>query len=110
MANSFSTTQTDPEMFKFLQHRNNTRLFPEGKEALDYWDLTAKKYDDTYRSGISFKHVIIGTREFDKCLKEVSRDVRIADLGAGTGLVGQRLKEEYGFTNITAFDLSNYMV
>ena len=36
--------------------------------------------------------------------------MRIADLGAGTGLVGQRLKEEYGFTKITAFDLSKCML
>ncbi|KAI6646514.1 hypothetical protein LOD99_12635 [Oopsacas minuta] len=107
-----SSTSDDSKLYQFLQERNDPGVFPEGKESLDYWNEVADRYDNNYNGGISFKHITIGAREFDKHLmmKDVPKNAKIADIGSGTGLIGQKLKEEYHYSNMTAFDISPAML
>ena len=79
-------------------------------ETKDYYDRNAANYDEFLRaSGGVYPH--IGAKKFVIRLSEIScpKDAKIADVGAGTGLVGQILKEN-GYTNLTAFDISAVML
>ena len=108
-----SLSQDAPdELYKFLKERNESEVNPATNKSLEYWDDVAKRYDNNYNGAISFKHVKIGTREFDKYLKSIGapKNTKIADIGSGTGLIGHELKQEYNYSNMTAFDISPCML
>ena len=96
----FSSEELSP-FLKFVKNSD---------EAKHYYNQNATKYDYFYQVAGGVFH-IIGVREFVKHLNDVTplRDVKIADIGAGTGTVGQLLKEN-GYTNLTAFDISAHML
>ena len=52
-----------------------------------------------------------GAEEFHRHLSALGfeKDVRLADLGAGTGLVGQHL-HSFGYQNLTVLDFSDDML
>ena len=64
------------------------------EETKGYYDRNAANYDNFYKMSIGV-FPIVGTRELIKHLTDVTllKDVKIADIGAGTGAVGQLLKE-----------------
>ena len=80
------------------------------EETKGYYDRNAANYDNFYKMSIGV-FPIVGTRELIKHLTDVTllKDVKIADIGAGTGAVGQLLKEN-GYTNLTAIDISAGML
>ena len=95
---------TSDEKSAFLKFVTNS------KEAKGFYDCNATNYDDFNQMAGAVLHVV-GAREFVKQFNDVTplEDVRIADIGAGTGRVGQLLKEN-GYNNLTAFDISSGML
>jgi predicted TPR repeat methyltransferase len=72
------------------------------RERYNDW---AKEYDQTLKewgwSGPQFTAEIFA--------KHVPKDARVLDIGAGTGLVGEQLRD-LGYTNLSALDLSQGMM
>ena len=95
---------------KYVQNRNISSERATGKEIKEFWDLHAQDYEFFSKNTKESFH-IIGPRELTKHLKEMKcpLDAKIADIGAGTGSSGQRMKE-LGYTNMTAFDISPGML
>ena len=77
----------------------------------EFYDRNASYYDEFVEKGNCMFH-FNGARELAKYLKEINcpKDTRILDVGAGTGAVGQLLKEHSGYTNIVAMDISPGML
>lgn len=79
---------------------------PTNQEMRRRYDVWAAKYDDDvgavedYLAPIEVTKVAVGT---------FAPDARIMDAGAGTGLVGQALKDQ-GFGNVVAADYSEQML
>ena len=88
-------------MVKFVKDETETK---------DYYNDNATNYDEFLRisGGV---YPLIGAKHFLTRLCEIScpKDARIADVGAGTGIVGQVMKDN-GYTNLTAFDISVAML
>ena len=95
---------------KYIQNRNISSERATGKEIKEFWDLHSQDYD-TFGKNIKKCSHIIGPQELTKHLKEMKcpLDAKIADIGAGTGMPGQIMKE-LGYTNMTAFDISPGML
>ena len=112
MATDSRTEDAPDELYKFLKERDENKVNPVTNKSLEYWNKSANRYDKNYNGGVSFKHVKIGAREFNKHLKsiEAPKNTKIADIGTGTGLIGHELKQEYEFSNMTAFDFSPCML
>ena len=70
------------------------------------YDLWAKQYDDDVGSYEDYLVPVEATRVAGRVLQ---KDALIVDAGAGTGLVGQTLKEA-GFENLVAVDYSEGML
>ena len=113
MADVTKLNETDKkkELYTYSLARHEVDNQPEGKEVQDFYNRNAKFYDEFMRDG-GCVYYTIGARELTKHLKEIKapKDVKIADVGAGTGLVGQLLTELYGYNNLTAFDVSAGML
>ena len=95
---------------KYVQLRNVSSEPATGEEIKRFYDLHAQDYDRILKD-IKFIAQIIGPQELDKQLKVMKcpPDAKIADVGAGTGMPGQTMKE-LGYTNMTAFDISPGML
>ena len=109
---NFSDQDKETELYKYIntRHDHDSKQV-EGAEVKDFYDRNAACYDDILLKGDCVSH-IMGARELAKHMKEAGcpSDAKIGDVGAGTGLVGQQLKEEYGYSNITAMDISPGML
>ncbi|MDA0768715.1 MAG: class I SAM-dependent methyltransferase [Chloroflexi bacterium] len=75
----------------------------ELEERYDHW---AKTYDEDLNRDFGWYGPI---RAVESMGKYVSKDARILDAGAGTGLVGKLLADA-GYTNLVAMDLSQGML
>ena len=94
----------------YLQSRNISSEPTTSEEIKGFYDLHAQDYDIFVKKVKKVSH-IIGPQELDKQLKVMKcpPDAKIADVGAGTGMPGQTMKE-LGYTNMTAFDISPGML
>ena len=94
---------------QIIESRDYKMEFPRRIEAEIFWDNQSKEFDNL---GLKMRRLcVVGARELDRHLKEYApKNAKIADMGAGTGLVGQILREVYGYTNLTAFDISKSML
>ncbi len=72
----------------------------------DRYDEWAKDYDDDLESDFGYVIPKVAAETFEGF---VSKDARVLDAGAGTGLVGVEL-HRLGYTNIEAMDLSRGML
>ena len=108
----FTDQDKETELYKYIntRHDHDSKQV-EGSDVQQFYDRNAACYDDILLKGNCVFH-IVGARELAKQLKEAScpSDAKIGDVGAGTGLVGKQLKEEYGYTNIVAMDISPGML
>lgn len=107
-----SEQDKEKEYYSHLTSRHNTDTgHIEGEEIKGLYDRTATYYDDLLTK-TEFNPSVHGSRELTKYLKEVNcpSDANIVDVGAGTGFVGEILKQTYGYTNLTAVDISPKML
>ena len=108
----FTDQDKETELYKYImtRHDHDSKQV-EGSDVQEFYNRNAACYDDILEKGNCAFH-IVGARELVKHLKEIScaADAKIGDVGAGTGLVGQLLKEDYGYTNIVAMDISPGML
>ena len=104
----FTEEDKESELYKYIlsRHTDGTKQLGS-KEVQELYDRNAYYYDEISKKGKCVLHSI-GARELAKYLKEINcpKDTRILDVGAGTGSVGQMLKEHSGYTNIVAMDIS----
>ncbi|MFC1958147.1 class I SAM-dependent DNA methyltransferase [Chloroflexota bacterium] len=78
----------------------------DNKELSNRYDQWAKDYDADLDEGFGW---LGPQRAVDFLVKYVSKDARILDAGAGTGLVGALLAKQ-GYDNLVAMDLSKGML
>ena len=76
------------------------------RQLEDRYDEWAKDYDEDLESDFGYVIPRIAAETFEGF---VSKDARVLDAGAGTGLVGVEL-HRLGYTNIEAMDLSRGML
>ena len=86
------------------------KFVKDNTETKGYYNDNATNYDKFMRASGGV-YPIVGAKKLLLKLSEIScpRDAKIADVGAGTGIAGQVLKEN-GYTNLTAFDISVVML
>ena len=109
---NFTDQDKETELYKYTATRHDVATkHHERKEAEEFYDRNATYYDEFVEKGNCKMHSI-GARELAKQLKEYnySPNTKIADVGAGTGLVGKELNEIYDYNNLTAFDVSPGML
>ena len=108
----FTDQDKESELYKYTLARHDKEDNKCGsKEVMDFYNRNASYYEEFMSKGGGVFH-IVGAREFGKQLKEIKcpTDTKILDVGAGTGVVGQLLKEQSGYTNIVAMDISPAML
>ncbi|KAI6654041.1 hypothetical protein LOD99_2888 [Oopsacas minuta] len=104
--------ERETEFIEYIRSRDeNSAERKDGREVQEFYDHNAQDYEK-FLQNVGSVSYIYGAREFAKRLKgkRLPTDVKIADFGAGTGRVGQELKEQHGYTNIVAMDISPGML
>ena len=108
----FSDQDKETELYKYTLARHDTEDKKcASQEVQDFYNRNASYYDEFMKKGGCVFH-IVGAREFAKYLSELNcpKDAKLLDVGAGTGGVGQLLKEKSGYTDIVAMDISPGML
>jgi SAM-dependent methyltransferase len=78
----------------------------DNKELAERYDQWARDYDEDLEEGFGWRGP---QRAVDFLVRYVSREAKILDAGAGTGLVGELLAKQ-GYNNMVAMDLSQGML
>ena len=108
----FTDQDKETELYRYTVTRHDVESkHHKNKEAQEFYDRNASYYDE-FLEKCNCSSQSIGARELAKQLNKINcpTDTKIADVGAGTGLVGQLLTELYGYNNLTAFDVSAGML
>ena len=99
-----SESELSSKLLSFILYHDKSRDSVDnlyGKEAQQYEELTKK---------LEYQGPFIGTKILVRHLEQMfNKECNILDLGAGTGMCGELLKNA-GYTNMTAIDLSEKML
>ena len=107
VVSQFTEKDKESELYKYIMARHDNEDKSGSKDVQEFYNRNASYYDECMKK-VGCVSQINAARELAKYLKEINcpKDTRILDVGAGTGSVGQMLKEHSGYTNIVAMDIS----